>query len=103
MTQHEYILENYLVNYVFKNCMPVDCTSPFESISKMVLHYALIKLHLVGMAGHHKGLTTDLVIKLIQSLSKTFEHNGTYFEKTMKLLKDNDLMNLTYVSILIRN
>jgi lysine-N-methylase len=103
MQKHEYMLENYLVNYVFKNCMPVDCDAPFESYSRMILHYSLIKLHLVGIANHYNGLTSDLVIKLVQSLSKTFEHNPTYFEKSLGLLKENNMVNLTYMSILVKN
>jgi lysine-N-methylase len=98
-----YMLENYLVNYVFRNCMPINGDSPFESYSKMVLHYAIIKLHLVGMANHHKGLTPELVIKLIQSLSKTFEHNSAYFNKINNLMKENNFLSLTYMSILINN
>ncbi|MCH6263910.1 flagellin lysine-N-methylase [Neobacillus citreus] len=103
MQEHEYMLENFLVNYVFKNCMPIDCDAPFESYTRMILHYSLIKLHLVGIANHYNGLTSDLVIKLVQSLSKTFEHNPTYFEKTMGLFKENNLMNLTYMSMLVKN
>ncbi|QRG67316.1 flagellin lysine-N-methylase [Brevibacillus choshinensis] len=100
---HEYMLENYLVNYVFKNCFPIDCDSPFESYARMVVLYSLIKLHLIGMANHYEGLSSDHVIKLIQSLSKTFEHNGQVFEKLMNLLKENKFITLTYMSILIKN
>lgn len=103
MLQHEYMLENYLVNYVFTNCMPLDCDSLFESYTRMILHYSLIKIHLIGMANYHQTLTKDLVIKLVQSLSKTFEHNKQYFEKILKLIKDNDFMKLEYMSILIKH
>lgn len=103
MNEHGYMIENYLVNHVFKNYIPIDCTSPFESYVRMILHYSLIKFHLIGMANYHKGLTTDLVIKLIQSLSKTFEHNFTYFDEIMKLIKENNMMDLTYMSILVKN
>ncbi|MEH7381338.1 flagellin lysine-N-methylase [Bacillus sp. JJ1533] len=103
MQEKGYMLENYLVNYVFKNCLPIDCGSPFESYSRMILLYALIKVHLVGIANHHKGLTSELVIKLVQSLSKTFEHNPEYLEKIFKLMKEKDLLTLTYMSILINN
>jgi len=103
MQDQEYMLENYLVNYVFKNCMPMDGSSPFESYSRMILHYSLIKIHLVGMANHHKGLTTELVIKLVQSLSKMFEHNPTYFKNIIGLIKENNMLNLTYMSILVKN
>ncbi|CAM3979452.1 flagellin lysine-N-methylase [Mesobacillus zeae] len=101
--EYEYILENYLVNYVFKNCMPIDCVTPFESYTRMILHYSLIKLHLVGMANQYEGLTLDLVIKLLQSMSKAFEHNPTYFEKIMGLLKENGMVSLGYMSILVKN
>ncbi|MEK4477401.1 flagellin lysine-N-methylase [Paenibacillus sp. FSL R7-0048] len=103
MLQHEYMLENYLVNYVFKNIMPLDSDSLFESYTRMILHYSLIKIHLIGMANYHQTLTEDLVVKLVQSLSKTFEHNKLYFRRIMKLIKDNDFMKLTYMSILIKH
>jgi lysine-N-methylase len=101
--EHEYMLENYLVNYVFKDCMPLDSNSPFESYAQLIVHYSLIKLHLVGMANHNEGLTSEMVIKLIQSISKTFEHNKQFLYKIMKLIKDNNFMNLTYMSILIKH
>lgn len=103
MLQHEYMLENYLVNYVFKNMMPLNSNSLFESYTRMILHYSLIKIHLIGMANYHQTLTKDLVIKLVQSLSKTFEHNKRYFTEIMKVIKDNDLMKLAYMSMLIKN
>ncbi|MEK3740612.1 MULTISPECIES: flagellin lysine-N-methylase [Paenibacillus] len=103
MLQHEYMLENYLVNYVFKNIMPLDSDSLFESYTRMILHYSLIKIHLIGMANYHQTLTKDLVIKLVQSLSKTFEHNKLYFRRIMNLIKDNDFMKLSYMSILIKH
>jgi lysine-N-methylase len=103
MRNHEYMIENYLVNYVFKNCMPVDSESLFESYARMILQYSLIKIHLIGMANHHQGLSVELTIKLIQSLSKTFEHNKIYFEEILALIKGNNLMTLTYMCILIKH
>ncbi|WP_426454771.1 flagellin lysine-N-methylase [Paenibacillus sp. S-38] len=103
MQEHGYMLENYLVNYVFKNVMPLDSSSLFESYTRMIMHYSLIKIHMVGIAGHVQGLTTDTVIKLIQSISKTFEHSVEYFENIMTLVKDNGFMSMAYMSILIKN
>ncbi|MCZ8523607.1 flagellin lysine-N-methylase [Paenibacillus sp. KR2-11] len=103
MREHGYMLENYLVNYVFKNCMPLEGATPFESYTRMIMHYSLIKVHLVGMAAHYEGLSTDAVIKLVQSISKTFEHNTEYFEKVMQLVKESGFMTLPYMSILIKN
>ncbi len=104
MKDHEYIIENYLVNYVYKNLFPFTlANSPFDSYIIFIIHYSLIKLHLIGMAGYHKKLTKELVIKLFFSFSKTFEHNQKYFLDVLNLMKLNKFNDLTYMSILIKN
>jgi lysine-N-methylase len=104
INEHEYILENYLVNYVFKNLFPFSgYQSVFDDYVMLVVHYAMIKLHLIGMAGFHKGLNKDLVILLIQSFSKTIEHNSMFLRGIFNLLKDNGFTTMAYMSILIKN
>ncbi|MCH3023273.1 lysine-N-methylase, partial [Listeria monocytogenes] len=76
MNEHEYMLENYLVNHVFKNLFPFTGEKDlFDAYVMLVMHYSLIKMHLIGMAGFHRTLTVDLIVKLIQSFAKTVEHN----------------------------
>ncbi|CRK80927.1 flagellin lysine-N-methylase [Neobacillus massiliamazoniensis] len=104
INEHEYIIENYLVNYVFKNLFPFSgYQSVFDDYVMLVVHYAMIKLHLIGMAGFHKGLNKDLVILLIQSFSKTIEHNSMFLRGIFNLLKDNGFTTMAYMSILIKN
>ncbi|MBP3950034.1 flagellin lysine-N-methylase [Bacillus suaedae] len=103
MKENEYIIENLLVNYVFKDCMPINGDSPFDSYSIMIINYALIKIHLVGMASHRNEITIEMVIKLVQSLSKTFEHDPKYYDSIINLLKEKDMMTLAYLSILVNN
>jgi len=104
MDHHEYIMENYIVNYVFKNLFPFkDTLSVFEEYVLLVVHYSLIKLHLIGMSAFHHGLTTDIVIKLIQSFAKTVEHNPQYLRAVIDLLNKNEVTNLAYMVILIKN
>lgn len=103
MKEHEYILENYLVNYIFKNLFPFGEREVFDDYVMLVIHYSMIKLHLIGMSGFHKGLTDDLVIKLIQSFAKTVEHSNVYLKKVIDLLKENDFTSMAYMAILIKN
>ncbi|MEH6888492.1 flagellin lysine-N-methylase [Bacillus sp. JJ864] len=103
MTEHEYILENYLVNYIFKNLFPFGQKTLFDDYVMLVIHYSMIKLHLIGMAGFHEGLTTDLVIKLIQSFAKTVEHNTVFLKRVLNLLKENEFTTMPYMAILIKN
>lgn len=76
--EHTYILENYLVDFVFKNLFPYNEANFHDSFSKFIMNFAVIELHLIGVAGYNKGLTKELVIKVIQSYSKTFEHNELF-------------------------
>lgn len=102
---HEYILENYLVNYVFKNLFPVSGEKHiFDNYVMLIVHYAMIKLLLIGMAGFHKeNFSTGHVIKLIQSFSKTVEHNNAYLKRVFDLLKANKFNTMPYMAILTKN
>lgn len=105
MAEHEYIMENYLVNYVFKNLFPFSGEKHiFDNYVMLVVHYAMIKLFLIGMAGFHKEqFAAEHVIKLIQSFSKTVEHNNAFLKKVFALLKTNGFNTMPYMAILIKN
>ncbi|MBD2863640.1 flagellin lysine-N-methylase [Paenibacillus oceani] len=105
MKDHEYILENYLVNYVFKNMFPLSGSKDmFEEYIRMVLHFALIKMNLIGMARYHKEeFSIDHVIALIQSFSKTVEHNKLFLNHAYKLLAQNEYTTMAYMAVLIKN
>lgn len=103
MEKYSYVLENYLVNYVFTKHMPIDKNSIFESYIQLVLHYVLIKIHLIGNANYHEEVAIMQVIKIIQVLSKTFEHTPYYFEQILNLIKENNYIELAHIAILIKS
>ncbi|MER2171612.1 MAG: flagellin lysine-N-methylase [Psychrobacillus psychrodurans] len=103
MEKHEFMLENYMVNYVFKNLFPSDQSTMFESYTMLILNVILIKLHLVGMASVHKGLSADLVIKLIQSYTKVFEHKEDYIANVRDSLKESGYSTMAHMAVLIKS
>lgn len=105
MSGHEYILENYLVNYIFKNLFPFTSKEGmFEDYTLIVIHYALIKMHLIGMAAYHKeNFNQDQVIKLIQAFVKTVEHNTNFLTYIKQWLKENKVNTMAHMAILIKN
>lgn len=87
MQAHPYILENYLVNHVFKTRFPFGVNSegedndPQTEFLVMSLLYATINGLLAGMAGFYREkFATTHVVKLVQSFSKTVEHCPKFFE-----------------------
>lgn len=103
MKNHEYILENYAVNHVFKNLFPFEQPNLFESYVMLILNISMIKLHLIGMAGQHKGLTIEQVIKLIQSFAKTIEHNSNYLQNVRKMLQESGYSTMAHMIVLLKS
>jgi len=105
MESHGYILEHYLVNHVFKNLFPFDFdrNTVFDSYIMLVVHYALIKLILIGMSAFHKGLEPELAVKLIYSFSRTVEHNTAYLNRVLDLLHAHRYDTMAWMAIMIRN
>lgn len=104
ITERQYLLEHYLVNYVFESCFPCPgSVNIFNNYVMLVVHYALVKMHCIGMAAFHKGLNEELYIKLIQSFAKTMEHNHAFLQRVLELLENNGYTTMAYMAILIKN
>lgn len=94
-----------MVNYVFNRLFPLARGKEvFEEYIMLVIHYSMIKMHLIGMAGFHKeNFAVEHVIQLIQSFSKTIEHNSQYVKDVRELLRKNGFTTMAYMAILIKN
>lgn len=57
--KHDYILENYIVNYVFMNLFPFNKSTVTDSFAMLIINFSMIKLHLISMEKYHEGLTVD--------------------------------------------
>lgn len=102
MKEHEYIFENLMVNYIIKNFFPFSLKEKiFDEYVKLVIHYALIKVLLVGMAAYHKKLDKEIIVKLVYSFSRAIEHNNEFYEKIFKLLENQGYNTIAYMTILI--
>lgn len=104
LKEKEYILENYLVNEFFKFCMPFgEFNSIWDSYVFLCVLYSMVKLNIIGISGCHNELNDEIMIKVIQSLSKEVLHNDPYIQGIVKLIKDNEFDSLAYMSVLVKN
>ncbi|MGE7695964.1 flagellin lysine-N-methylase [Lysinibacillus sp. NPDC094177] len=92
--ENEYMFENYIVNYVFKNLFPYDYQTIFDSYMMLVVHFTLIKLHLIGMASKQQQLTQEMFIECVQQLAKVIEHTPTYLQEVRE-----GMVNLGYTTM----
>lgn len=103
MMKNEHILENFLVNFVFKNQAPYNQSTYFESYILLVLNFAMIKLHLVGLVGHFGYLNEEIVSKLIQSFSKEIDHNPSFKNVILKKMEENGYNTLAHMIVLLKD
>jgi lysine-N-methylase len=117
MSDHQHMLEHYLVNYVHRTLFPLGPQKSSrgnsvhgiaQSISDqclvMLAHYAIIQTLLIGMAACHKAqFATAHVIQVIQSFTKAFEHSPSFPERALRILAEKELKNCASLAILIRN
>lgn len=102
--EHSYILENYLVNLVFKNMFPFSETDkPYDAYMILVVRYSLIKLNLVGIAAFREGLSEKVVVEFIQTFSKTVEHHKTYLGDIVEHMKQKKYNTIEYMELLLKN
>jgi len=93
LDKKSYILENFLVNYVFIYSREFfKLNNIWTSYLKLCVVYGLLKFNLVGLAAYNKGMNDYLALKLIQSLSKTIIHDKTYLDSVIKYLEEEKLV-----------
>ncbi|HEX3048602.1 MAG TPA: hypothetical protein VHY08_27885, partial [Bacillota bacterium] len=97
----EYFFENYLVDYVFKNVLPYsNSENVFESYVELIIHYALIKFHLIIKSGINKEINDSLVIQVVQKVSKSFDHNKRFLNQLYQGLRSSNFLSLACMVIL---
>lgn len=80
LEKHPYMLENYLVNYVFRTRFPYgldpggQANDPLTEFLMMCILHTLIKELLVGIAGHYREhFDAGHFVKVVQSVAKSVE------------------------------
>ena len=97
-----YVLENYLVNEFFSQLMPFGSgETAWDAYLFLCVLYSMTKLHINGMAGCRKGLTDEMIVRIIYTFSKTVLHNEKFIPNVIKRLKENGFDTLAWMTILV--
>lgn len=106
MDRHPYLLENYLINHIFRVVFPFGQVPekvferPQREFILMCVEFAVLKGLLIGMAGHYKeSFSSEHVVKLAQCLAKTWEHDASIGGA----LNWEGLSDFNCVAVLLRN
>ena len=117
MTQHEHMLEHWLVSYVHRTLFPLgpqtanaepDGNHTPDSIRDqfllMMVNYAVIQTVLVGLTGLYKtDFAAEHVIQVVQSTTRAFGHSLTFPDSALEILADKGVRTCASLAILLRN
>ena len=117
MSEHEYMLEHYLVSYVHRTLFPLGPQESNRELSAhltansirdqcllMMVHHGIIQTMLIGLAGFHQAeFGVGHVIQLIQSFSKTFEHSLSFPDRALQVLAEHGVKTCSSLAMLLRN
>nr|WP_302169777.1 hypothetical protein [uncultured Romboutsia sp.] len=99
---YEYVFENYLVNYVFKNVLMYSKKNILKDYVEMIMYYSMIKFAIIGVCGNLKeDMDESNLILTISTFSRGVEHNKNNVEKLKELIKEFKLDNLSNLIPLI--
>jgi len=101
LEEHSHILENYLVHTVFHSLFPCREEPLIKQYLKLICHYLIIRICLLGLAAQHKGMTDKLAVRLIQSYARHSEHNTSYPTRVLSILEDNEFSQFRKIFLLI--
>jgi lysine-N-methylase len=110
--KHPYILENYLINTIFREQFPYGkklfypaaTKEPDREYTLLATKFALIKGLLIGVAGcHQEAFSTEHVVQTIQVVFKHFEHTPNHLDQACQLLVSKKLDNAHGLTMLLRN
>lgn len=109
---HPHILENYLINTIFRCRFPFGSewarTGAVPSMSHefavLTAQFALIKGLLIGVSGFHRErFSVDHVVHTVQAAGKHFDHHMDFLKDAHALLVEHRMDDARSLMILLRN
>ncbi|MGL6104483.1 flagellin lysine-N-methylase [Romboutsia sp.] len=98
----EYILENYLVNYMFSNLFPLSEMYLLDTYLNMMVQFSILKMNIIGVCAHYKeDMDIDKLLVLIQSFTMSLGHDRFLVSNIHKHLIDNNLNTVAHIMILM--
>lgn len=112
MQKHPHILENYLVNHIFRSRFPMGNAASVpagmleieKTYELLIIQFALMKGMLIGVAGHFRDqFGTDHAVQVIQTVARNFEHSTQFLTNARELLKARNMDSAQGMTLLVRN
>lgn len=106
LKEKSYVIENYLVHYVYSNPFNLNSNDIFKKYCNIVIHYSMIKLYLSGLFLYYGYIDDEIIIDTIYSFAREMDHNDDFMNELLKALEKNgteSYITLAYMCALLKN
>jgi lysine-N-methylase len=104
LDQHGYILENYLVNFVFEDMFLFQTNSTaMQQYLKLMSLYSMVKFHIVGVGLYEELMTPERAVYIIQAFARNVEHSKLFINWLVASLEKAGVQSMALMSIIIMN
>ncbi len=110
-SRHPWILENYLINFIYQELFPFGSEGSARSVRRslpeeyllLATRFAWIQMLLVGIAANRREAFGDEdVVRTVQSLTRAVEHYPYFDAWLLEFLQARGLTSLAGTSVLLR-
>lgn len=106
-----WMLENYLLNELLAGAFPFGdalfCGAPvgcMSSFAQLAVRFGILQGLLTGVAtSRGPDFCTDDVVRTVAAVSRHFEHNRTFAQRSAAFLQEHRLANVAGLTALLRN
>lgn len=100
--KYSYILENYLVNFIYNNMFPFnEVLSFFDSYMMLIIRVSFIRFYLVRLYLNNKEENYENIVDFIQVFSKTIEHHKSYLIDSLHYIKRKEFDNMEFAKTIL--
>lgn len=103
MDKHEYILENFLINYIFQSLFPISSMSFFQTYMQAAILFSIVNTMLVGLCLNSQDLTKEMFVDIIRVVSHNILHSPRYLVSMVEAMGAKQQDNMLYMATLIAN
>ncbi|WP_239615879.1 flagellin lysine-N-methylase [Cohnella mopanensis] len=104
LESHGYIMENFVVNYVFEGMFLYEKEkTALQQYIRLISIYSTIKFHMVGVGKYNGNMTPENALVIIQSYSRTTEHNRKFLNWLVDRLEKTEMNLVALMAIMIMN
>ncbi|MEG2812110.1 MAG: flagellin lysine-N-methylase [Clostridium sp.] len=99
--EYEYVFENYIVNYIFQNLIPLNVGTFTEQYYRMIFNYGFIISLLYGKTSVGE-ITEETIINVIYLMTRSIMHSPEKIQEIEKEFKRNNMYSLAYITLAVK-